>query len=201
MASAAPDRRSSVAQALGRYRQQGGEAEPEQAAAAGSAGSVKLRSGATLELPAGAEETRVPGGVPGSVGNAHTFKLPGGRRRLLVGELGLEGQGCKERLDQELERMKAAREDKDPERLKLRSLTTLEERVVAGHRVLFNEAMQGTSLGDAGVPFAAVASVMMCEGQDMLVLVYVSDEAALAPSVKPMLDAVVTSYRPAAATP
>ncbi|MBW2526212.1 MAG: hypothetical protein JRI23_18675, partial [Deltaproteobacteria bacterium] len=131
-----------------------------------------------------------------AVRGAHNFTLPGGRQRLLVSELDLEGKSCKERLDAEWKTMKAAREDSDPERLKLRKTSAAEERTVAGHRVLYAEALQGTSLSDAGVPFAAGASAFMCEGHNLLLIMYMSDQAELAAEVRPLIDGIIASYAP-----
>ena len=171
------------------------------AAASGGGGPLVLRGGASLQLPAGVETARIPGGLSDAAGVAHAFKLPGGRRRLVVSELPLGGLTCREKLDEDVARMKGAQTETDPQRLALRRVNLIEDRVVGGHRVLYTESMQGTSLADAGAPFAAVASATMCEGEDLLLMVYVSDEGRLDPAIKPMLDALVASYRPAARAP
>jgi hypothetical protein len=170
-------------------------------AASGGGGPLGLRGGASLQLPTGAEITRIPGGLSDAAGVPHAFKLPGGRRRLVVSELPLAGLSCREKLDEDAARMKDAQKETDPQRLALRRVNAIEDRVVGGHRVLYTESMQGTSLSDAGAPFAAVASATMCEGEDLLLMVYVSDEGRLDPAIKPMLDALVASYRPAAQVP
>lgn len=157
---------------------------------------LKLKGGATLTLPAEAVPRRKPAGLPSLVQGAHNFTLPGGRQRLLVTELDLEGKACSQRLDAEWATMKKSRQDTDPERLKLRKTSVVEERTVAGHRVLYSEALQGSSLADAGRPFAAAASAFMCEGHNLLLIMYMSDQAELAADVRPMMDRVIASYRP-----
>jgi hypothetical protein len=164
--------------------------------ASAAPGLLGLRGGATLQLPAGASATRLPGGLSEATGVAHAFKLPEGKRRLAVSELPLDGKSCRDKLDEDAARMKASRQETDPQRLALRRVTTIEDRMVGGHRVLYTESMQGTSLSDAGAPFAAVASATMCEGQNLLLIIYVSDEGTLAPATKLMLDAMVSSYKP-----
>jgi hypothetical protein len=63
--------------------------------------------------------------------------------------------------------------------------------------VLYSEALQGTSLGDAGRPFAAAASAFMCEGHNLLLIMYISDQADLAKNVRPMIDGIISSYQAA----
>jgi hypothetical protein len=157
--------------------------------------ALKLKGGATLTIPGEAVARRKPAGLPAMVQGAHNFTLPGGRQRLMVSELDLEGKGCKERLDAEWKTMQQSRKDSDPERLKLRKTSFVEERTVAGHRVLYSEALQGTSFADAGRPFAAAASAFMCEGHNLLLIMYISDQADLAKNVRPMIDGIIGSYQ------
>lgn len=169
---------------------------PSRLPAAGKATTLKLKGGATITIPPEASERRTPAGLPTVVQGAHNFTLPGGERRLLVSELDLEGQTCSARLDAEWATMERARQDTDPERLKLRKTSRVEQRKVAGHRVLYSEALQGTSLADAGRPFAAAASAFMCEGHNLLLIMYMSSRADLAKNVQPLIDGIIASYRP-----
>lgn len=169
---------------------------------------VTLSGGGAVTLPAGAVEMRTPGGMPSEPGMSHRlFRLPNGRRRLAVSELGLQGKSCAARLDEEWARMQAAKTENDPHKLELRRVTSIEDRVVSGHRVLYSEAAQSVSEEaqsvqprDGGASPAAVAAAMMCEGPNFVLLMYVSDEPALDPAVRPMLDAVVGSFRPGTAS-
>jgi hypothetical protein len=167
--------------------------------AADTPSTLTLQGGATLQMPAGASATQLPGGLSEATGVTHAFRLPGGRRRLAVSELPLEGKGCRDKLDEHATRIGAAQKETDPQRSALRRVNTIEDRMVSGHRVLYTESMQGTSLSDAGAPFAAVASAAMCEGQNLLLMLYVSDEGTLDSAIRPMLDAMVASYRSAGA--
>jgi len=168
----------------------------------GTAVVVSLSGGGALTLPVGAVEMRTPGGMPSEPGMSHRlFKLPDGRRRLAVSELGLQGKSCAARLDEEWARIQASKTESDPQKLALHRMSSVEDRVVAGRRVLYSEATQAVEPRDGGASPAAVAAAMMCEGGSFVLLMYVSDEPVLAPAVKPMLDAVIASYRGGAASP
>jgi hypothetical protein len=175
-------------------------AAPAASATPAPVGTIVLGSGATMAPPQGATPTTAPGGIPPEVAKAHhAFKLEGGNRRLMVSELALNGQRCAERLQEEWARMERSKAESESKQLELRRVTTIAERQIAGRRVLWAESMQGTSLADAGAPFAATATALACAGEALLLVMYMATEPTLDPSVRPTIDAMLTSLRVPAA--
>jgi hypothetical protein len=164
---------------------------------AGSDGTVTLAGGAMLSLPKGAKPREVSAGrVPAEVAKAHLFELGHNKRLLMVNEFKMDGKDCKERLDEEWKKMMEAKNDKDPTRLAIRRMTTVDETKIDGHRVLYGEFIQ-TQLTEAEEkPTAAMASMTMCQGNNHVVLMYASDQPALPGGIRKTLTSVVKSYKP-----
>jgi hypothetical protein len=166
---------------------------------AGSQVKVKLSSGVSLTLPANATK-RQSGAARAleSVGRAQLFQLDGPGRLLSVTELAPSGQSCPARLDTEWQRMQKAKAETDPERLDLRRVGVAAELKIRGARVLYTEALQrGAGVTDGGRPFAAMASVMFCGGDALVVVMFASDQPSLLAGTKALLAGIAGSARPA----
>ncbi|MBI4699704.1 MAG: hypothetical protein HY744_00830 [Deltaproteobacteria bacterium] len=159
---------------------------------------VALAGGATVAVPARYQPAQAPT-LP-DVERVHLFRgqePPAGNSRLMVNELALQGRSCAERLDEEWKRMQAAQADADPAKLRMRRIGTSEQRFVAGHRVLYSEStQQRPGKRGTGLPDAAVASAMMCEAPNQLLIVFAVDLPELPAGAGPLLERIVASYRP-----
>ena len=153
-----------------------------------------------MKLPEGAKPQEVkPGRLPKESQKAHLFHLGGEKRLLMVNELGVEDAGtCKDLLDQEWKRMSEAKADTDPTRLKFRRMRVVEDLTLDGHRALYMEfEQQGLAGGaDQERPKAALASITLCRGNDRAVVTFASDQLALPPGTRAMLEGIVKSYTP-----
>ncbi len=165
----------------------------------GSQVQLKLGSGATLTLPAGATK-RESGATRAleAVGRAHLFQLDGPGSLLSVTELSSSGQPCSTRLDGEWQRMQKAKAETAPQRLALRRVAVADDLKIRGQRVLYSEALQrGAGSTDAGRPFAAMASVMFCGGDALVVVMFASDQPQLPLGTKGMLEGIAGSVQQA----
>ncbi len=162
--------------------------------------TVRLQGGATLRLPASATPHRVPKRLPAQVTQSRVFRVGGETKLLMVNELKLD-KACKLALEDEWQRMKKARADKDDNRLKVRRVGAIEELKLAGRRVLYAETSQRgfAKLADGGRPRGMLASMLMCEGDNQVALMFAVQQSTLPTGTKRMLSDVVSSYRPAAA--
>lgn len=156
---------------------------------------VKLRDGATMEVPAGAKPRPAPPNLPDKLLAAHVFRLEGEREGLSITELDREGRPCTTVLDDEWAKMDKARKDKDAERLAYRNVASIEEIRADGRRLLYSESKQGRPT-DPERREATLATATMCEGDNYVALVYATDKAQLSGEIRGLLTRIAGSYRP-----
>ena len=161
--------------------------------------TVRLKGGATLRLPGSATPHRVPKRLPAQVTQSRVFRVGGETKLSMINELKLD-KPCKQALDGEWQRMKKAKADTDDARLKVRRIGAIEELRLAGRRVLYAETSQRgfAKLADGGRPSRQIATMLFCEGDNQVALMFAVQQPALPAGAKRMLSNVVSSYRPAA---
>ncbi|MBW2454122.1 MAG: hypothetical protein JRI68_06415 [Deltaproteobacteria bacterium] len=162
---------------------------------AGSQVRVELASGVTLTLPASA--TKQESGTSKalqSVGRSQLFQLDQPGHLLSISEVSPTEQACPERLETQWQRLRKSTHDTDPRRLALRTVAVAEDRKVGGARVLYSEAQQrDPGATDAGRRSAAVASVVFCAKNDLVMVVLVCDQPKLPGGSKAMLESIAAS--------
>ena len=180
------------------------EARPRPSAARSAAQpavatTLDLLGGGRLKLPAGAmpKDTSTTSRLPDVVGRSHIYRMGDEKHLLMINELSLDGGTCESAMDEELARMKAAKEDTDPKRLHFRRLGDVETLKVKGQRVLYGESKnRGLSGADAGRPMVAMANLLVCHGANYLLILYASDKPQLPEGTKQMLLDLAGSYTP-----
>ena len=157
---------------------------------------VTLAGGATVTMPAGVAPHRAPSTLPEQIKSTHTYAFPGQQKRLIVvTEIDLEGDSCAKRLDTEWKKMQDSQTDTNAARAALRKMGRVEDAKVAGHRVLYSEAMQrGVAGKDKGRPFAPITTAMMCEGENMIAIMHIATQA-IDGDVRAVLYDVVKTYK------
>jgi hypothetical protein len=165
----------------------------------GSQKYVTLAGGAKLTLPAGAKprEMKNRSGLPQSVSKTHLFRF-GDRERLMITEMSKEGKSCDALLDEQLERANQAKGDTDPSRLQLRRVAKAEVLSIGGSRVLYSESKNRLPSQDAGSASVTMGSLIMCRGDNHLVVMYASDQPVQPKDLKKLLTDVAASYKPVA---
>ena len=143
-----------------------------------------LSEGSSVRLPTGAE----PAGAPGE-SHTQSFRLKDGNV-LLVSEHLVGADKCESLLDKDLEAARAAQADSDPARKAIRDIKTVDSRTVAGHRLIYTEAVQARA-GSSKVGLAVATS---CFGDCRLQLTYASSSLTLPEHVSSLLDAVMASH-------
>jgi len=152
-----------------------------------------LTSGATLMLPPGLTPVDSPGELPKEVKSARVFKLPGDAR-LMVNELDHGTEACASALDREWDKMQAAKDDTDPERLKYRRMKDAERLELEGKKGAYGASSHGT--GQPG-EVAALATLIFCGGEDLVVAMLAAKQPEVPPSAKAVLLDLLRSHRPA----
>jgi len=162
-----------------------------------AATSVRLSSGATLQLPPGAKTGKPPRALPKQVKAVHVFRFGDGNRRLVVNELARDGKTCGQLLDEEWKRMQAAKKDKDEGRLLFRRIGHVEQLKAAGRRVLYSRSKQRRlAKSDAGLtPMIGMASASMCHADDFVVVLFASKNEGLPAGTKAMIVKLLASYK------
>lgn len=160
--------------------------------------SLTLLNGAKLTLPDGAitKSFDAKKRLPAEVKKAHLFHLGSKDRLFMVNEMELVDGSCQATLDKEKGRMRAAREDADPQRLEYRKMGAFESFELDGHRVLYGES-KNRGLGPAdGMkrPMVAMATMLMCRDQHYVAMMFVSQQTELPTGMKKTLSDVVASY-------
>lgn len=160
--------------------------------------SVTLLNGAKLTLPEGAIEKPFDAAkrLPSEVKKAHLFHLGSKDRLFMVNEMELVNDSCQATLDKEKNRMRAAQDDADPQRLEYRKMGAFETFEIGGHRVLYGES-KNRGLGPAdGMkrPMVAMATMLMCRDKHYVAMMYVSQQTELPTGMKKALSDVVASY-------
>lgn len=172
---------------------------------AGEPGVLKLASGATLAMPAEAKASELKNAaqrLPGVVKAAHKYELGGDKRLLLVNEMDREGLACDAVLDRELARANEAQADTDAQKRALRQVKGITELKLGEHRALYavsaNRAPSpGGGATDTSKPMMGVATLMMCQNEDYVVIMHATDQNVAAEDTKKMLVALASSYKPA----
>ncbi len=166
--------------------------------------TLTLASGAVLKMPKGAVSSPMKNAatrLPSVVKAAHKLQLGDKQHLLLVNEMDREGLACKAVLDRELERANKAKADTDEKKRSLRKMKRISEVKIGEHRALYaisknRPPTPGTAEADKSQPMLGVATLIMCRGQDYVVMMYASDQSSLPEDTKKMLLAIASSYTP-----
>lgn len=171
----------------------------------GEPGVLRLASGATLAMPQEARASELKNAaqrLPGVVKAAHKYELGGEKRLLLVNEMDREGLACDAVLDRELTRANKAQADTDEQKRALRQVKGITELKLGEHRALYavsaNRApTPGGGATDTSKPMMGVATLMMCQNDDYVVIMHATDQTVSAEDTKKMLVTLAASYKPA----
>ena len=179
---------------------------PKPTVPSGEPGFLKLASGATLAMPAGATAAPMNNAtnrLPGVVKAAYKYQLGDIKKLLLINEMDAEGLACKAVLDRELERANEARDDANEQRLAMRQMKGISEIKIGEHRALYavtqNRApTPGGGATDTSKPMLGVSTLIMCRGTDYIVMMHAAEQSAKPDDIKKMLVDIAASYKPAA---
>ncbi len=182
-----------------------GDAPSPGPAPSGDARTVRLASGATLLMPEQAtlrEMKNAAQRLPGVVKAAHKYELGSEKRLVLVNEMDREGQSCEAILDRELERANKAKNETDQEKRAMRQMQGVTELQIAGHRALYavsaNRAPSpGGEAPDASRPMMGVSTLILCRGDDYVVIMHATDQAETPEETKQTLVDIAKSFKPA----